>query len=311
MPRAYSSPYQYNIIRPPGGVNEVGSQYTDLDRDYYGEFMDSYREGKDRKKQERLDKQEQAMRVSEMLGEVPPELEEDILGPVQPMDPTLGERALGGLGRLVGMDTEMGMPQEQFEVPEGGKLSTKHERELEKEARKAESEGNTKYLEFLRGLYNKQFTSDLAVQQKETLNQKGLFNPSLSFEQRKELVELKNAKPGRPLNAREKLQWDLYNGTKDINDITKKDMLILGKFWASMTPESRAEKALGFAQEMVAASQKGTVDKMNQDEIIQMTDDLAAEFIKKQDKILNELRGKEETGRKGGRSLGQIMGGQY
>jgi len=318
-----SSPYQYNIIRPPGGVNEVGSQYTDMDRDYFGEFMDAYRSGKERRKAERLQAQEQAMKISEMLGSVPPELEDEILGPIQPDDPTLGERALGGLGRLVGIDTEMGLQPEQFEIPEGGKLSTQYERDVEKSQREAATAASKEEMRFLRGLIGKKYQSDLNVQEKKELFNQGLWNPSLSYAQRIELIhEKERAKKkagtvgGRKQTAKEKLKDDLYTGRKTLEDLDDADFLILDKFWSSMTPEARAEDALSYAENLVSSYTKGKIPKPTEEEINQMVDRMAEQYVQKQNDLIGKMGGKGSRRGKGGTSrsradrLNQIMNAQ-
>jgi len=306
MPRGYNSPYTYNIIRPRE-ASVVGSQYTDLDRDFYGEFMDAYRAGKDRYKQERADKQAQALKVSEMLGYVPQELEADILGPVQEVPPTLGEKAVGGLGRLLGIDTELGMQPEQFEIPEGKKISTEYEREIESEERKAQAE----QLKHLRGLQNLQYASDLETEQLGEQIGAGYKAPELTFEQRKELKKIGARNRGKPLDAREKLRDDLYYGLKTIEDLGPEDYLLLGKFWASMTPESRAQEALEYAQDIVSAQLKGSVEDYTEAQIGSMVDNYASDFIKKQNTLIKKMR-KSRKGRgtttEGRRSLGNIMG---
>jgi hypothetical protein len=307
-----------------------------LDRDYYGEFMDSYREGKERNKQNRLDKQEQAMKISEMLGEVPPELESDILGPVQPDDPTLAERGIGGLGRLLGFDTEMGQQPEQFEVPEGMELQTKHQRELEKEERAAATASSKSQMQFYRGLLGKkfqselskeekEFQSDLNVEEKQELYNKGLWQPGLSYAQRIEMIhERERAKvkhgtgpAGKKLSAKDKLKNDLYTGKKSLEDLDNADFLILDKFWSSMTPEARAEDALKFAETLGAAAVKGAIPKPSEEEINQMVDRMAEGYLTKQNELIEQIRGERGRGGKGGSGgsatrkerLGNIMNG--
>lgn len=295
------SPYTYNIIRPPGGGNEVGSQYTDLDiQDPISAFMDSYRAKKDRYKQDRLQKQEQALKVSEMLGYVPEELEADILGPVQPTPPTLGERVVGGLGRLVGVDTEMGRPKEGFEVPEGKKLLTDYEKEIAKEQRKTGAD----YQKFLQDLYKEQFGSDLETQQKRTHVKEGLVDEpdtqAKKLERIRETAKARKKYPtGKPLSAREKLQNDLYAGTKTLENLTQEDYLILGKYWSSSTPAARSKEALRIATDLFEADQKGKAKKATKEERNQMIDEIAGEIVQKQEDLMGQIKESEMKANQG------------
>jgi hypothetical protein len=305
-----SSPYQRNIIVPRGGANEIGSQYTDLDENVIGEsigsFMDAFQQRKDARKQARLDRQEQALKIAELQGEITPELEEAILGPLQPEQPTLGGKLAGGLGRLIGIDTELGQPKAPFELTGEGGLKTKAERDAEVEESK-----------FQRDLALKKFGSDLETSQKVEQMEKGVFVPGLTFEQEKDLQKLKNegrkARGYANLKPKDKLKQDLYDGTVRPEDLTDKDFLILDKFWASMTPESQAQEALEYAENLVVAMEKGKVDKRSKEEVNQLIDDLASDYIRKLNRIVEESRGNRETGGRtgtSGRSLKNIMGGQ-
>jgi hypothetical protein len=272
-----------------------------LDRDFFGEFMDSYRAGKDRYKQERADKQTQALKISEMLGYVPPELEADILGPAQEMPPTLGERAVGGLGRLIGIDNEMGLPPEQFEVPEGQKLSTQYERGIEESERKAQAEA----LKHKRGLEKLKFESDLETEQLGEQIEEGYKAPELTYEQRLELKKAGSRARGGKLSAREKLQDDLYLGLKTLDDLGPEDYLLLGKYWSSMTPEAMSQEALDYAETIVEARIKASTGEFTDIEINQMVDDLATDFIKKQRRIMNNIKDEQrkDSRKRKGRNL--------
>lgn len=288
--RSASSPYTYNIIRP-SGVNEVGSQYTDLDiEDPISAFMGAYRAEKDRSKEQRRAKQEEAIKISEMLGYVPEELEGDILGPIQPDQTTLGEKALGGLGRLVGVDTEMGLPKEQFEIPEGKKLSTKYERDLEKTERETKAD----YTKFLRDLYKQQFGEELKLGTLRSKVKEGLVDEPLSFEQEKELIRERAAANrkniAKNLSAREKLQNDLYTGAKNLQNLTEEDYLILGKYWSSSTPAARSKEALRIATDIFEADQKGRAKKATKEERKQFIDEIAREIVQTQDALMGEIR---------------------
>jgi hypothetical protein len=298
MPTKYGrglggSPYTYNIIRP-SGVNEVGSQYTDLDRDYFGEFMDAYREGKDRHKQERRDRQAEALKVSEMLGYVPEELEADVLGPVQEVPPTLGERAVGGLGRMLGIDTEIGTQPEQFEVPEGQKLSTQYERDIEKTDRETKAD----YTKFLRDLYKQQFGEELKLGSLRSKVGEGLIDePDTQARKIERIRETAKARQkwgtGKTLTAREKLQNDLYSGTKNMTNLTPEDYLILGKYWSASTPASRSKEAIRIATDIFEADQKGKAKKATKDERNAFIDEVSREIIQKQEDLMGQIRESE------------------
>jgi hypothetical protein len=270
-------------------VNEVGSQYTDLDRDYFGEFMGAYREGKERRKQDRLDKQEQALRISEMLGEVPPELEGDILGPVQPMPPTLGERAVGGLGRLIGIDTEMGQQPEPFELPEGAELKPKTQREAEAAT-----------LKHQRGLERLQEESDIDLAQQRTEVEEELKFVD-SQEKKLERIRVKAQqealKPGKQLSAKERLQNDLYSGKKNLANMTTEDFLILDKYWSASTPAARTKDAIKIATDLWGDSQKGKAKKGTKKERQEFIDEVSREIIAKQDELMAQIQEQEAQSR--------------
>lgn len=316
MPTEYkglggNSPYQYNILRPSGGANEIGTQYTDLDENVIGEtigsFMDAYQKRKEARKQAAIERQQQALAIAEMQGEVTPELEEAILGPLQPEQPTRGAALVGGLGRLFGIDTQMGQPQEPFRLTGGG-LKTKQERELEKEEAK-----------FQQGLAKEKYTSDLETQQKVEQKEKGVFNPTLSYEEQLNLVKERNkgikARGYANLKPADKLKQDLYDGTKKPEDLTQADFLILGKYWASMTPEAQAEEALSYAEKIATSMTTGTMNKPTEAEMNQLVDRLATDYVDKLNKIIKKSKGKMGmggrggTGGTGGRGLNEIMGG--
>lgn len=284
----YDYPYTRNILRPAVGLNEFEGETFDTS-DLIGEginsFMTSYQAQKDQRKQDRLDRQNQALKIAEMQGEVTPELEEAIMGPLQPEDATRGQQAIGGLGRMLGMDTDYGIPQEPFERT-GGPLLTKGQRDAEAATIKHE-----------RDIQMKQEESDIDLeQQRKEVEEELKFVDSQKkkIERIKATAEARSKwKTGKALSAREKLQNDLYAGTKNLTNLTPEDYLILGKYWSSSTPASRSKEAIRIATDLWAADQKGKVKKGTKEERDAFIDEVSGDIIAKQDDLMSTIQQSE------------------
>ncbi len=283
------NPYYAPVISPPGGANESEIP-LDMGRDYVAEAIDAgisaYQGRKAAKRQQLLDDAKYASMIAEATGEFTPELQERVLAPTGEQA-TLGEKALGGLGRMIGIDTRMGEGKAPIYVPPGG-LKTGYERDIEK----AEREAGSKYNQFLRDLFKTQFKGDVDFERKLKEKEAGITVPRLTFEQQLQLAKEKAKGSGKgKLTAREQLAWDLYDGTVAPEDLDTADLMILGKYWNNMTPESRSKDALKYAQSLVEAMAKGSLTEMTDEQRSAMVDKLSQEFIDKQDTLINKFRG--------------------
>lgn len=302
MPNPYYSP----VISPPGGANESEIP-LDMGRDYVAEAIDAgisaYQGRKAAKRQQLLDDAKYASMIAEATGEYTPELQERVLAPTGEQA-TLGEKALGGLGRLIGVDTRMGEGKAPVYVPPGG-LKTKYERDIEK----AEREAGTKYNQFLRDLFKTQFKGDVDYQRKLKEKEAGITVPRLTFDEQIKLAREKAKGSGKgKITAREQLAWDLYDGSVAPEELDTADLMILGKYWNNMTPETRSKDALKYAQSLVEAMEKGSLEAMTDEERSAMVDKLSKEFIDKQDALISKFRG---GGRKpGAGAMGGLGGGR-
>lgn len=297
--------YYRPVINPPGGAS-VSSIPLDMGQDYIAEAIDagvsSYRNKKAQAKQQQLDDAKYAAMLAEAIGGYTPELQERVMAPTGEQA-TLGEKAIGGLGRMIGLDTRMGEGKAPIYVPPGG-LKTQYERDIEKSQREA----GTKYNEFLRDLFKEQFKGDVEYQQKLKEKEAGITVPRLTYEQQLQLAKEKAAADkGGKMTAREQLAWDLYNGDIAVEDLDTADLMIMGKYWNNMTPESRSKDALKYAQSMVEAMEKGSLDTMSDVDRGAMVDKLAQEFIDKQDAIIGRFRGKQPSA---GQKAGGMGGGK-
>lgn len=293
------SAYYRPVINPPGGAS-VSSVPLDMERDYIAEAIDTgigaYRARKEATKQKKLEDAKAASMIAEATGQYTPELQERVLA-VTGEDPTIGEKAVGGLGRLIGIDTRMGEGTAPVTLPEGQKLRTGYEREIEK----AEREAGTKYNQFLRDLFKEQYKGDITYQNKLKEKAAGITVPRLSFEQQMELVRERaraaaQAKKefGKPLSAREQLMEDIYTGEVGVDELDEGDFLVLGKYWNTMTPEARAKDALTYAQKIVEATAKGSLTEMPAEQRSKMVDELAAEYVAKQNDLIAKFKGQEK-----------------
>lgn len=288
-------PYYSPLIHPPGGAS-ASSIPIDMDRNYIEEAMESginaYLKRKEERRQRQLEDAQYAAQIAEMAGKYTPELQERVLAPTGE-EPTIGERALGGLGRLIGMDTKLGQGRRPISVPTGG-LQTKREREM----LKSEQEQADKYNEFLRSLYKEQLKSDLAFQNKLAEKEHGIIVPRLTFAEQMALTKAKSkADSTGKITAKEQLAWDLYNGDVLPEELDDADLMIMGKYWSNMTPESRARDALKYAQGIVEAVEKGSLEALSDEERSLLVDQLADEFVNKQESLVERF--KQVKGREG------------
>jgi len=220
--------------------------------------FEAYQKQKRTRKAEEMADAIYAKEIAELTGKYTPELEQRVLAPMGQEAPVM-DQVMGGLGRMVGMDTERGMTQ-PMSLPGG--LKTKYERAQEQ-----------KDIEYSR-TQKKELDSHLRAIEKDTLakekaseifreeTDEGYRKKPFSFEEELKLRQTNersgdlNTKVG---GAKERLMQDIYQGKKKWEDLNEGDFLILRSDWAIREPGETAMDIVKMAQNLTATAFKDTI----------------------------------------------------